>query len=58
MYERLFFSQNRRLDIELVGATHSEAYKGELTQLDRKIYTEYEAFKAETSIHKQVFKSY
>ena len=57
-YESLFFEQNRRLDVELVGASHAEAYKDELTQLDRTIYRNAESFKADTSIYRQVFKRY
>ena len=57
-YENLFFGSNRRLDVELVGASHAEAYKDELTQLDRTVYRHAQAFKADTRIHRQVFKRY
>ena len=57
-YEDIFYTQNRRLDVELVGASHAESYKEELTQLDRKIYENSQSFKAETMIHRQVFKRY
>ena len=57
-YQEVFFGLNRRLDVELVGASHAEAYKEELTQLDRTVYRQVQDFKAETNIHRQVYKRY
>ena len=55
LYDRLFFEEPRRLDVELVSQSHVEQYNEELNSREATVYYDIESFKADTAIHKQIF---